>query len=490
MIVEVVLELIEPEVLALAIIFGWLALTFGYGYIATKKKMKGKATEWFVAGRKLGLLVLWLSLGANIYSSYTFLGLPGLAAREGFSVWAITLYGMISYLIGYWLIPRLWRDAKKHGWLTLADAFRDLYNSRFVAGFVALTGALWSIPYVQLQIQGMGYIIEVSGYGYIEPLTAKLIAFSLLAVFVVIGGLVSVTSINALQGAIMLIAIWFIGIVSPIIAFGGYDKLFSTLMSYSPPAGAKFHLTPTVNDLYFLYSIIFVAPLAFWLWPNRVQNIFGARSEDTVKRNMVLVGIYQLSQIPAILVGLTAVGLVATGVLNVPIHVKEYADQSFMLVARTLYNPVVVGLVGAGALAASISTAAAILHVTGALFARNIFVAEDEKKLLLYARVFTGIIAIISLFLAIYYPGALIYLLLVGYAGIVQFFPEYIIALKKPGLIDKYTAVIAMSAGMITVGYVKAVYGRIWNIYEGLWGLMVNLAVLTIALLIKKYLKR
>ncbi len=100
---------------------------------------------------------------------------------------------------------------------------------------------------------------------------------------------------------------------------------------------------------------------------------------------MVLIEIYQLSQIPAILVGLTAVGLVATCVLNTPIHVKEYADQSFMLVARTLYNPVVVRLVGAGALAASISTAAIILHVTGALFARNIFVVEDEKKLLLYA---------------------------------------------------------------------------------------------------------
>lgn len=477
------------EVISLSILFGWLALTFGYGYIVTRKRVKGKASEWFVAGRKLGLLVLWLSLGANIYSSYTFLGLPGLAAREGFSVWAITLYGMISYLIGFWLIPKLWRDAKERGWLTLADAFRDLYNSRFVAGFVALTGALWSIPYVQLQIQGMGYIIEVSGYGYIDPLTAKLVAFTLLAVFVVVGGLVSVTSINALQGAIMLVAIWFIGIVSPIIAFGGIDKLFDTLISYNPPEGAKFHLFPTINDLYFLYSIIFVAPLAFWLWPNRVQNIFGAKNEETVKRNMVLVGIYQLSQVPAILVGLTAVGLVSKGILDVPIHVKEYADQSFMLVARTLYNPFIVGLVGAGALAASISTAAAILHVTGALFSKNIAAAKDEKQLLLYARLFTSAIALISLVLAIYAPGALIYLLLVGYAGIVQFFPEYIIALKKPGLIDKYTAVVAMSAGMIVVGYVKYYYGRIWSIYEGLWGLAANLAVLGTALLIKKLIK-
>ncbi len=483
----------EAEVIALGIIFGWLALTSIYGYIATKKKLE-KAREvesWFVAGRKLGLLILWLSLGANIYSSYTFLGLPGLAAREGVSVWAITIYGMISYLIGFWLIPRLWRAAKDRGWLTLADAFGDLYNSKFVAGFVALTGALWSIPYIQLQLQGMGYIIEVSGYGAIDPLTAKLIAFCLLTLFVVFGGLVSVASINALQGAIMLLAIWLVGVLAPIIAFGGYTQLFSVLHTYiqQAPPESKFHLTPTINDLYFLYSIILVAPLAFWLWPNRVQNVFGARSEETVKKNMVLVGIYQISQIPAILVGLTAVGLVATGVLNIPIYQKEYADQSFMLVTRALFNPFIVGIVGAGALAASLSTAAAILHVLGALFARNVIGAE-KGRLVFYARMFTATIAIISLVLAIYMPGVLIYLLLVGYAGIVQFFPEYIIALKKPGLVNKYLAVIAMAAGMATVGIVKGLYKRPFNIYEGLWGLAVNLLILSIGILIIKYLKK
>ncbi|ADI31250.1 hypothetical protein [Staphylothermus hellenicus] len=59
---------------------------------------------------------------------------------------------------------------------------------------------------------------------------------------------------------------------------------------------------------------------------------------------------------------------------------------------------------------------------------------------------------------------------------------------RRLGLIDKYTAVAAMSAGMI-VGYVKYYYGRIWNIYEGLWGLLANLLVLSIMLLIKKLIK-
>ncbi len=480
----------NEEYISLSIIFGWIILTVVVGYWYTRRKVKSsRVEEWFVAGRKLGLLVLWLSLGANIYSSYTFLGLPGLAAREGVSVWAITIYGMLSYLIGFWLIPRLWSSAKERGWLTLADAFRDLYNNRFIAGFVAVTGALWSIPYVQLQLQGMGYIIEVAGYGYIDPTMAKIIAFLLLVSFVVIGGLASIAGINALQGAIMLVTLWSIGLLAPIIAFGSYNRLFDILVGYeaSKPLQSKFHLTPTINDLFFLYSIILVAPLAFWLWPNRIQNIFGARDPATVRKNMVLVGVYQLGQIPAILVGLTAVGLYATGVLGLPIYTKEVADKSFMLVTRLLFNPWIVGIVGSAALAASLSTAAAIIHVSGALFARNVL--PSSGRLLFYARLFTAAIALISLYLALYKPDVLIYLLLVGYAGIAQFFPEYIIALKKPGLIGWRTAVIAMTAGMMTVGVVKGLYGRPYGIYEGLWGIFINLLIIAISILYKK-LKR
>ncbi len=480
------------EYLALLVIILWLAITFIYGTIRSRR-VKGSVEEWFVAGRKLGLIVLWLSLGANIYSSYTFLGLPGLAAREGFRVLAILLYGMISYIIGFWLIPLLWRNAKKRNWLTIADAFQDLYKSRLMGAYVALTSALWSIPYIQLQLQGMGYIIEASSYGMLNRVWATVIAFLILALLVTIGGLVSVTSINALQGAVMLIAVWVLGIVSPLIAFGGYDKMFHILASNSDPR-LKFHIVPSETDYIFLYTIIFAAPFAFWLWPNRVQNLFAARDEKTVKRNMVLTGIYQLSQIPAILVGLTAAALYLSGTLNMPLYKKEIADQSFMLVATTLYHPLLVGVIGAGALAASLSTAAAILHACGALFSRNIVFSENNPRLLLYARIFTFTIALLSLLLAIYMPGVLVYLLLVGYAGIIQLFPEYLLKLKKPGLIGTYTAIASSGAGMFTVLLVNILrkqfkYDILPGVYVGLIGLAVNLAVLAIIIMASKWKK-
>ena len=508
------------EYLALVVIFTWLAFTALVGALTTKRRLKklASAESWFVAGRSIGLIVLWLSVGANIYSAYTFLGLPGYAARLGVRVWAITLYGMISFIIGFIIVPKLWSSAKKREWLTIADAFEDLYSSKALGAFIAVTGALWSIPYVQLQIQGIGYIIEVAGYGLVDPIIAKTIAFLLIAIFTIVGGLLSVIFINALQGAIMLIAIWGIGIIVPIIAFGGFQGLFDTVSAYAanPPPGAKFSLYFKPQDYAWAITLLFTAPLAFWLWPNRIQNVFGGRDVNTIKKNFVMVGIYQISQIAAILVGLTAVGLYVKGLLNVPIYEKEYADMSFMLVVRTVFNnyPWLVGLVGAGALAASISTAAAILHVTGALFSRNAYQRifkpkASERELVFSARLFTTIIAIISFALAIVAPEVLISLLLVGYAGIVQFFPSLIIKMFRPNAIGRKTAIASMSLGMATVALVKSadtiknlllttplnpIGEALYNIkslgfYEGFYGLVINLAIILIVYMVTKLKK-
>lgn len=508
------------EYTALIVIFSWLAFTALVGALTTKRRLKklASAESWFVAGRSIGLIVLWLSVGANIYSAYTFLGLPGYAARLGVRVWAITLYGMISFIIGFIIVPKLWSYAKKREWLTIADAFEDLYTSKALGAFIAITGALWSIPYVQLQIQGIGYIIEVAGYGLIDPIVAKTIAFLLIAVFTIVGGLVSVIFINALQGAMMLIAIWGIGILVPIIAFGGFQGLFDTISAYAanPPPGAKFSLYFKPEDFAWATTLLITAPLAFWLWPNRIQNIFGGRDVNTVKKNVVMVGIYQISQIAAIMVGLTAVGLYVKGILNVPIYQKKYADMSFMLVVRTVFSkyPWLVGLVGAGALAASISTAAAILHVTGALFSRNayqrIFKPEaSERELVFSARIFTTVIAIISFLLAIVAPEVLISLLLVGYAGIVQFFPPLIIKIAKPDAIGRKTALISMTLSMVAVALIKSAdvvrnalsmtilsfIGEIlyslksYGFYEGFYGLIVNLLIILIAYILMKIRK-
>jgi len=222
-----------------------------------------------------------------------------------------------------------------------------------------------------------------------------------------------------------------------------------------------------------------------------VQNIFAARDEKTVKMNVVLTSFFQLSRIPVIIVGLTYLALYYSGELSSPpgarVYDKAVSDKAFMYVATALYSPVVVRLTDAGALAASLSTAAAILHTCNALSSKNVALVRDEKKLVLSARLFTVGIAVASLMLALYASRALIDLLLKGYAGIVHFFPVFVIAVLKPGLIDKYTAPLSTGLSMATtLALIYAGIPEATGIYEGFGGLLVNLDVIGMAVMLRR----
>ena len=446
--------------ISLAIVLSWLAATMAIGsYVSIRYRRTG-AEIWFVAGRRLGLLMLWLSLGANIYSAYTFLGLPGYTVKEGAKVLAILVYGQLAYILAYLITPRIWSVAKSRGYMTISDFFEDRYNSRFLGALTAIVGALFSIPYIQLQIQGVGYIIDVAGYGFLNPFISKLTAFGLIAIFTIVGGMMSVALINALQGAMILIAIWSIGFLVPFIHFGGIPQVFDVIQRVKPEM-----LTLTPNAVIWAVTTMMAASLGFWMWPNRIQGVFTARDVRIVKRNSFMLSFFQISQIPVIIIGLTTLALILTGRLSLPIgpNGKPIYDYALMAVIRATFPSWVVGFVGAGAIAAAISTAAALLHVSGALFARNVYQralrrGAKERELMIAARLFTSIIAIVALVLAVISPRLIVYLLLTAYAGITQFFPGVILGawtkkdLRIPITIGLISGIIAV---IITRGILK-----------------------------------
>ncbi|HDD26760.1 MAG TPA: sodium:solute symporter family protein [Acidilobales archaeon] len=464
-------EAISEGLTALGIILFWISLTAMVGLYFSIKYRKAWAESWFVAGRRLGLLILWLSLGANIYSAYTFLGLPGYTVKNGVKVLAILIYGQLSYILAYLITPKLWELGKAKRYVTLSDYFEDRYNSKLLGALTAIVGALFSIPYIQLQILGIGYIIESAGYGLLDPFASQLIAFSLIAIFTILGGMVSVAFINALQGAIMLITIWGIGFLIPMIRYGGIGPMFEAFESVKPS------MVLFDNKLIIWTATLAIASsVGFWMWPNRIQGVFTAKSSDTVKRNALALSFFQISQIPIILVGLTAATLYYQGVLKLP-----KPDYALIEIIKFTFPSWVVGIAGAGAVAAAISTAAALLHTSGALFARNayqrLFKPEaKERELVMAARIFTGAIAIIALILAVLRPALIVYLLLTGYAGVTQFFPGIALGIKWKK-VTKNGVLLGLIAGIITAILTRIVTVDPLGIFGGFWGLAINFAV-------------
>jgi len=464
---------------ALGIIIGWITLTCLVGLYCSVKYRKASADSWFVAGRRFGLIILWLSLGANIYSAYTFLGLSGYTVKYGAKVLAILMYGQLSYILAYIITPKLWSLGKKHGYMTLSDYFERRFNSKALGALTAIIGALFSIPYIQLQIQGVGYVIDTAGYGLIDPFVSKLIAFGLIALFTILGGMVSVAFINVLQGAIMLFSIWSICLLIPILHFGSIGGLFETLATVKPS-----HITLSPKMLIWAVSTMIASSIGFWMWPNRVQGIFTAKDVRVVKRGALALSFFQISQIPIILVGASAAALYFSGILKL-----KHVDYALIEMVRITYPPWILGLIGSGAVAAALSTAAALLHTSGALLSRNAYQrllkpSASGNELVKIARVFTAAIALIALYLAMVSPKLIVFLLLTGYAGVTQFAPGVILGTTWKN-VTKNGVLVGLIAGIITVVITRIIYTDPLGVFGGFWGLSINILVAIIVSIVE-----
>lgn len=92
----------------------------------------------------------------------------GLDVSMGASAFYSVPYVPLAHIAMYWVGPKIWSKAKAKGYLTQADYLRGSYNSRTLDWLTAFFGILSLLPYIQLQITGLGIVISVATHGEIN----------------------------------------------------------------------------------------------------------------------------------------------------------------------------------------------------------------------------------------------------------------------------------------------------------------------------------
>src|SRR3954468_4375148 len=126
---------------ALIIIFGFLAFSIFLGVQAQKGKDMS-LEQWSVGGRGFGTIFVFLLMAGEIYTTFTFLGGSGWAYGKGGPAFYILCYGSIAFVMSYWLLPTLWRYAKRKGLLSQADFFTAKFDSPGLGVLVSLVGVV------------------------------------------------------------------------------------------------------------------------------------------------------------------------------------------------------------------------------------------------------------------------------------------------------------------------------------------------------------
>ena len=423
-----------------------VAIGAAIGFLAGVHR-KMNLEQWTVGGRGFGVVLVFLLMAGEVYTTFAFLGASGWAYSRGGPTLYVLAYLTLAYVVSFFILPQIWEVGRKHGMQTLSDFFSVRYGNKYLAGFVCVVGIVCFIPYLQLQLTGVGIIVSVASFDGIGRTPAMAIAEVLLVAFVFASGVRAVAWVSVVKDALMVFAALVIGIGIPLIHFGGIGPMFSALAHFRPAHLTMPGATTNLGHAWFI-STVLLTSLGFYMWPHAFAATFTAKSADTLRRNAVVMPLYTLTLVFIFFAGFAAV-LIVPGLAN--------GDLAMLTVVRRSFPPWFLGVVGgAGALTAMVPAAIFIL-TAATLFAKNLYrpvfaPAMTDDQVAKLARSMVIVLGLISLCLAIYSSTTLVSLLLTGYAGVTQFFPGVVL-----GLYWKRVTMSAVFGGMIA-GVVAAVF--------------------------------
>ncbi len=423
-----------------------VAIGAAIGFLAGVHR-KMNLEQWTVGGRGFGVVLVFLLMAGEVYTTFAFLGASGWAYSRGGPTLYVLAYLTLAYVVSFFILPQIWEVGRKHGMQTLSDFFSVRYGNKYLAGFVCVVGIVCFIPYLQLQLTGVGIIVSVASFDGIGRTPAMTIAVVLLVAFVFASGVRAVAWVSVVKDALMVFAALAIGIGIPLIHFGGIGPMFAALAHSRPAHLTMPGATTNLGHAWFI-STVLLTSLGFYMWPHAFAATFTAKSADTLRRNAVVMPLYTLTLVFIFFAGFAAV-LIVPGLAN--------GDLAMLTVVRRSFPPWFLGVVGgAGALTAMVPAAIFIL-TAATLFAKNLYrpvfaPAMTDDQVAKLARSMVIVLGLISLCLAIYSSTTLVSLLLTGYAGVTQFFPGVVL-----GLYWERVTMSAVFGGMIA-GVVAAVF--------------------------------
>jgi SSS family solute:Na+ symporter len=435
----------SPSAVSLTTIFAIVTLGVVIGFLAGVRR-KMNLEQWTVGGRGFGAVLMYLLMAGEVYTTFSFLGASAWAYSRGGPTLYILAYLTLAYVVSFFILPQIWAVGRKYGMQTQSDFFNVRYGNKYLTAFVCVVGVAFLIPYLQLQLTGLGIIVSIASFDAIGRTPAMVISVVLLAAFVFASGVRAVAWVSVLKDVLMVFAALSIGIGIPYIHYGGVGPMFAALAHARPAHLTMPGATATLGHAWYI-STVLLTSLGFYMWPHGFAAAFTAKSGDTLRRNAVVMPLYTITLAFVFFAGFTAV-------LVIP--ALPDGDLSLLTIVRQSFPTWFLGVIGgAGALTAMVP-AAIIILTAATLFAKNLYrpifaPAMTDDQVAKLARAMVVVLSLISLYFAIYSSSTLVSLLLLGYAGVTQFFPGVVLGLywkrvTMPGVLAGIAAGVASVA--------------------------------------------
>jgi SSS family solute:Na+ symporter len=406
------------------------------------------------------------------YTSFSYLGAAGWGYNYGAPVLYVVAYMSCGYAVGYVVGPMLWSYARRHSLVGITDMVAHRYGRKWLGALVAVLASVFLLPYIQLQITGMGVVVSTISYGAISLDWAYFIGFAVTVGFVVVSGLRGSAWVSVLKDALVILTLGFLAVYVPVHYFGGYEPFLDRVVAEkSEWLTLPGHGDSGFGQLWFI-TTSFLNSLTVVIFPTTVAGYLGARSADGLRRNAMLLPAYNVLLFVPMMLGLAAL-FVVPGLVG--------ADSNlalFKLVVDSL-PAWVVGVVGVAAALSSIVPMAVFMLVIGTMWGRSVFGAVPrwrgrEKSASQVVVVVAGALALVLTYTA---PHTLVRLSLISYEGMAQLLPMLLL-----GLVWRKLTLAGALSGL--VAGVTAVCVLVFGGHDPVWGMNAGIVALALNLLV------
>lgn len=456
---------------------GMLVIGFVYSKNSTSE-------EFYLGGRKLGPIVTAMSTEASDMSAYLLMGVPGLALFCGVAEAGWTAIGLALGTYLNWLLvaKRLHRYSIKIDAITVPDFLARRFHdkTKLIETIGALVIIIFFVPYTASGFAACGKLFN-SLFGF-DYMPAMIISAAVIVAYCATGGFMAASVTSLIQGFVMTIAL-IIVLVFGINVAGGWSTVVENAKAI--PGYLSFSSsTDIISAQPKSYTPLMIVSMLAWAlgyfgMPHVLLHFMAAKDEHKLgfSRRFATVWVV-VSLSVAVIIGLVGCTMAKTGAIALPATEAEaenmIVNTSALLATKGIVPALIGGIIIAGILAATMSTADAQLLAAASGVTHNILtdvfgIKLSDKKTMTIARITVVGVAILGILFASNPASSIFRVVSFAWAGFgATFGPVMLFALFWKRC-NYQGAIAGMISGAVTVfiwKYLIAPLGGVFAIYE------------------------
>lgn len=469
------------------------------GYLCSKKN--NTDDDFYLGGRKLGPIVTAMSAEASDMSSWLLMGLPGVAYLSGVCDSGWTAIGLAVGTYVNWLIvaKRIRRYSHvSNNAITIPDFFSNRYrdSSNIILMISALIILIFFVPYTASGFAACGKLFS-SLFG-VDYMPAMIVSAVVIVGYTALGGFLAASTTDLIQSIVMTIAL-IIVLVFGVNVAGGFQAVVDNAKNLPGYFSLNAMYDPVAQTSVSYGFITKVSTLAWGLgyfgMPHILLRFMAIEDDNKLSLSRRIASIWVVISL-AIAIFIGTVGLAMSNVGAVETLEGSASETIIVRISALLstYGVVpalIAGVIIAGILASTMSTADSQLIAASSAVSKNLFgvakIKTDPKKTVLTARLTLIVIAIISAFLARNPDSSVFGIVSFAWAGFGAAFGPVVLFALFWRRSNRYGAIAGMISGGAMVfiwKYLVRPLGGVWNIYELLPAFIIScLAIIIFSLI-------